>query len=74
MFDAIRKHNKIIMWILGVLVFPSFIFFGIEGYGRFNEGANKVAEVDATPSRKPNGTTRIAWKSIARAAPTRSLI
>ena len=46
MFDAIRKHNKIIMGLLFLLVFPSFVFFGIEGYGRFNEGANKVAEVD----------------------------
>ncbi len=42
MFDAIRKHNKIIMWVLFLLVFPSFVFFGIEGYSRFNEGANKV--------------------------------
>ncbi|HMN21057.1 MAG TPA: SurA N-terminal domain-containing protein [Ottowia sp.] len=45
MFDAIRQHNKIMMWILFLLVFPSFVFFGIEGYGRFNEGASKVAEV-----------------------------
>lgn len=46
MFDAIRQHKKIAMWILALLVFPSFIFFGIEGYGRFNEGATKVAEVN----------------------------
>ncbi len=45
MFDAIRKHTKIMGLILG-LVSLSFVFFGIEGYGRFNEGAAKVAEVD----------------------------
>ena len=60
MFDAIRKHNKIIMWILGVLVFPSFIFFGIEGYGRFNEGANKVAEVDG------HAITQTEWDNAHR--------
>ena len=60
MFDAIRKHNKIIMWILGLLVFPSFIFFGIEGYGRFNEGANKVAEVDG------HAITQTEWDNAHR--------
>ena len=60
MFDAIRKHNKIIMWILGVLVFPSFIFFGIEGYVRFNEGANKVAEVDG------HAITQTEWDNAHR--------
>ncbi|MEZ5608645.1 MAG: SurA N-terminal domain-containing protein [Burkholderiaceae bacterium] len=60
MFDAIRKHNKIIMWILALLVFPSFIFFGIEGYGRFNEGANKVAEVDG------HAITQTEWDNAHR--------
>ena len=45
MFDAIRKHTLIMGVILGV-VSLSFVFFGIEGYGRFMEGTNKVAEVD----------------------------
>ena len=60
MFDAIRNHNKILMWILGLLVFPSFIFFGIEGYGRFNEGASKVAEVDG------HAITQTEWDNAHR--------
>ena len=60
MFDAIRKHNKIIMWVLFLLVFPSFVFFGIEGYSRFNEGANKVAEVDG------HAITQTEWDNAHR--------
>lgn len=61
MFDAIRQHNKIMMWILFLLVFPSFIFFGIEGYGRFNEGASKVAEVGG------QAITQTDWDNAHRA-------
>lgn len=60
MFDAIRQHNKIMMWVLFLLVFPSFVFFGIEGYSRFNEGANKVAEVDG------HAITQTEWDNAHR--------
>ncbi|MDR2154161.1 MAG: SurA N-terminal domain-containing protein [Burkholderiaceae bacterium] len=46
MFDFIRHHTKIIMAVLVLLIFPSFVLFGIEGYARFNEGAGTVASVD----------------------------
>ncbi|MFT3779898.1 MAG: SurA N-terminal domain-containing protein [Ottowia sp.] len=46
MFDFVRRHTKIIMGVLFLLVIPSFVLFGIEGYTRFNEGASKVAVVD----------------------------
>jgi peptidyl-prolyl cis-trans isomerase D len=46
MFDFVRRHTKIIMVVLFLLVIPSFVLFGIEGYTRFNEGGDKVAVVD----------------------------
>lgn len=47
MFDFIRKHIRPLQIILILLVFPSFVFFGIEGYGNFQDGdANAVATVD----------------------------
>ncbi len=46
MFDFIRRHTKLIMWVLFLLVIPSFVFFGMGDYSQFNEGATKVAQVD----------------------------
>ena len=35
MFDFVRKHNRILQFVLFLLIFPSFVFFGIQGYSRF---------------------------------------
>lgn len=47
MFDFVRKHTR---WALGfvlLLIIPSFVFFGIDGYQKFGEGGNAaVASVD----------------------------
>lgn len=43
MFDFFRQHMKIFMWALFILVIPSFVLFGIEGYTKFNQGSQKVA-------------------------------
>ena len=32
MFDLFRNHTKILMGILVLLIIPSFVFFGIDGY------------------------------------------
>lgn len=45
MFDAVRKHSKIMMFLLFLLIIPSFVLFGIDGYKRFNEGGEVVARV-----------------------------
>lgn len=59
MFDAIRKHTLIMAVILAV-VSLSFVFFGIEGYGRFMEGASKVAEVNG------HAITQTEWDNVHR--------
>ena len=46
MFDLIRKHNKIMMLLLFVLIVPSFVLFGIDGYSRLKDQGEAVAVVD----------------------------
>ena len=47
MFDFVRSHTRLFQLILFLLVFPSFVFFGVQGYSRFSEaGMREVASVD----------------------------
>ena len=46
MFDTVRNNSKIMMGLLFLLIIPSFVMFGIEGYSRFNDRAAAVARVD----------------------------
>jgi len=56
MFEFIRSHNRLFLGILVFLIFPSFVFFGVQGYSGFSEGATaKVAEVDG------RGITQAEW-------------
>lgn len=45
MFDIFRKHTKIMMMVLFLLIIPSFVLFGIDGYNRMNESDTTVARV-----------------------------
>jgi len=45
MFDIFRKHTKIMMMVLFLLIIPSFVLFGIDGYNRMNESEAVVARV-----------------------------
>lgn len=45
MFDFIRTHRRLMQFVLLLFIVPSFVFFGLEGYTRFNEGGNAVAKV-----------------------------
>jgi peptidyl-prolyl cis-trans isomerase D len=53
MFDFVRKHTRVMQFVLFLLVFPSFVLFGIEGYSRFNEKGDVVARVDGREVLKP---------------------
>lgn len=46
MFDFVRKHTRVMQLLLFVLIVPSFVLFGLEGYNRFQEGGQAVAKVD----------------------------
>ncbi|RVT53875.1 peptidylprolyl isomerase [Rubrivivax albus] len=46
MFDFVRQHSKLMLGLIVLLIIPSFVFFGIDGYQRMTDGANAtVAEV-----------------------------
>src|SRR3569623_50879 len=46
MFDFVRTHTKVMQFLLFLLVFPSFVLVGINGYNRFREKGDAVAKVD----------------------------
>ncbi|HEY8606551.1 MAG TPA: SurA N-terminal domain-containing protein [Noviherbaspirillum sp.] len=49
MFDFIRTHQRLMQFLLLLFIFPSFAFFGLEGYTRFREGDNAIAKVAGKP-------------------------
>ncbi len=56
MFDFVREHTRLALGFMLLLIIPSFIFFGVQGYSRFTDGSNTtVAKVDGL------GITRNEW-------------
>ena len=46
MFDFFRKHTRVLQFVLVLLIFPSFVFFGVRGYTEMGSGTKAaVAEV-----------------------------
>ena len=46
MFDFFRKHMRLLQFVLVVLIVPSFVFLGVQGYRGLGEGAKQsVAKV-----------------------------
>jgi peptidyl-prolyl cis-trans isomerase D len=46
MFDSIRNHKKYLMGFLMILIIPSFVLFGVQGFTDFNQRGETVATVD----------------------------
>lgn len=66
MFDFVRSHTRLFQFILVLLVFPSFVFFGVQGYSRFTEGGrDEVASVEG------RGITRAEWEQAHQRAAER---
>jgi peptidyl-prolyl cis-trans isomerase D len=56
MFDFVRNHTRLTLGFMLLLIIPSFIFFGVEGYRQFTDGSNTaVAKVDG------RNITRAEW-------------
>lgn len=56
MFDFVRNHTRLTLGFMLLLIIPSFIFFGVEGYRQFTDGTNTaVAKVDG------RNITRAEW-------------
>ena len=60
MFDFFRNNIKFLMGLLMLLIIPSFVLFGIEGYSSFRESRDIVAKVGKTE------ITRQEWDAAHR--------
>ena len=60
MLDYVRKHNKLMMGLLFLLIIPSFVLVGIDGYNRFLEQDRTVARVGRSD------ITRAEWDAAHR--------
>jgi peptidyl-prolyl cis-trans isomerase D len=49
MFEFIRSHKRWMQFVLLMLIIPSFMFFGVEGYSSFMSSEPDIAEVDGKP-------------------------
>ena len=49
MFDFVRSHQRLMQLILLVLIVPSFVFFGVQGYERMSQSTQSVAKVGGQP-------------------------
>ena len=45
MFEFIRTHQRLMQFLLLILIVPPFAFFGIDGYKNFTDDPNAVANV-----------------------------
>jgi peptidyl-prolyl cis-trans isomerase D len=61
MFDFFRKHTRVLQFVLVLLIFPSFVFFGIQGYNRSSDGGDST--VASVAGRK---ITQADWDAAHR--------
>jgi peptidyl-prolyl cis-trans isomerase D len=45
MFDFVRKHTKIMMFVMFLLIIPSFVLFGIDKFNNLGDKSEAVARV-----------------------------
>ena len=63
MFDFFRNHTRLALGFVLLLIIPSFIFFGLDGYNRSDGGDNTtVAKVDGV------SITKAEWESVHQRA------
>lgn len=45
MFDFVRKHTKTLMFLMFLLIIPSFVLFGVDGYNNLSDKGEAVARI-----------------------------
>ena len=45
MFDFVRKHTKVMMFLMFLLIIPAFVLVGVDGFKSINAGGDTVAKV-----------------------------
>ena len=61
MFDFFRKHTRVLQFLLVILIFPAFVFVGIQGYSGFTGDAN-----DSVAKVAGQNITRTEWEGAQR--------
>jgi hypothetical protein len=49
MFDSVRKHQKILQFVLLLFIVPSFALFGISSYSEFMDKETDIVKVNGKP-------------------------
>ncbi len=49
MFDSVRKHQKIMQFVLMLFIVPSFALFGISSYSEFMDKETDIVKVNGKP-------------------------
>ena len=53
MFDFVRTHTRLALGFMLLLIIPSFVFFGVQGYSQFTDSSNTtVAKVAGNPIKQ----------------------
>jgi peptidyl-prolyl cis-trans isomerase D len=52
MFEFVRTHQRLMQFLLLLLIIPSFALVGLQSYSSFGDGANTVAKVAGQPISK----------------------
>ena len=53
MFDFIRTHQRLMQFLLLLVIFPSFALFGLESYTSMGDSSTTVAKVDGQAITQP---------------------
>ncbi len=61
MFEFFRSHTRLLLALLVLLIIPSFVFLGMDGYTRMREGANA-----AVATVKGQKITQAEWDNAHR--------
>ena len=67
MFDYVRNNSRVLFFVMLLLIIPSFVFFGVQGYSRFREGGEHRCLGGRAEITRPNWTLHIATRSNASA-------
>ncbi|HWU97213.1 MAG TPA: SurA N-terminal domain-containing protein [Oxalicibacterium sp.] len=53
MFEFIRTHQRLMQFLLLLIIFPSFAFFGLESYTSMSDSSSAVAKVNGQEITQP---------------------